>query len=155
VAQALLSGGQSARLTQALVYREQLAVEAGFYADLRAGPGLLMAYATAAGGKALPELRSALMAEVLRLARQPPGAAELAKAKTGLLTDALTERQTPAGLARALGDAAVLEGSPAMADRNLQALAAVTAADVQRVMRTYLRGPRHVAIEYTQEGGTK
>ena len=155
VAQALLSGGQSARLTQALVYRGQLAVEAGFYADLRAGPGLLVAYATAAGGKALPELRAALMAEVLRLTRQPPGAAELAKAKTGLLTDALTERQTPAGLARALGDAAVLEGSPAMADRNLQALAAVTAADVQRVMRTYLRGPRHVAIEYTQEGGTK
>jgi zinc protease len=155
VAQALLSGGQSARLTQALVYRQQLAADAGFYADLRAGPGLLVAYATAAGGKTLPALKTALMAEVMRLAAQAPSAAELNKAKTGLLTEALTARQTPAGLAQALADAAVLEGGPAAANRNLDALAAVTAADVQRVIRTYLRTPRHVAIEYTQEGGAK
>ena len=155
VAQALLSGGQSARLYQALVYRKQLASDAGFSADLRAGPGLLVAYATAAGGKTLPAVKSALMAEVMRLASQPPTAAELSRAKTGLLTEAITTRQTPAGLAQALADAAVLEGGPAMANRNLEALAAVTAADVQRVVRTYLRGPRHVAIEYTQEGNAK
>lgn len=155
VAQALLSGGQSARLYQALVYRQQLAADAGFYADLRAGPGLLVAYATAAGGKTLPALKAALRAEVMRLATQAPTAAELAKAKTSLLTEALTTRQTPAGLAQALADAAVLEGGPAMANRNLDALAAVTAADVQRVIRKYLAAPRHVAIEYSQEGGTK
>lgn len=155
VAQAVLSGGQSARLYQALVYRQQLAIDAGFYADLRAGPGLLVAYATAAGGRALPALKAALMTEVMRLAAQAPTAAELSKAKTGLLTEALTARQTPAGLAQALADAAVLEGGPAAANRNLDALAAVTAADVQRVTRTYLRAPRHVVIEYTQEGSAK
>ena len=155
VAQTLLSGGQSARLNQALVYRQQLASDAGFYADLRSGPGLLVAYATAAGGKTLPALKAALMAEVMRLSTHPPSAAELSKAKTGLLTEAVTARQTPAGLAQALADAAVLEGGPAMANRKLVALAAVTAADVQRVVRTYLRGARHVAIEYTQEGSAK
>ena len=155
VASALLSGGQSARLYQALVYRKQLASDAGFFADLRSGPGLLVAYATAAGGKALPELKAALMLEVLRLTRQAPTPAELAKAKTGLLTEALTSRQTPAGLAQALADASVLEGSAAMANRNLDALAAVSAADVQRVLRKYLVGPKHVAIEYTQEGVAK
>ena len=155
VAQALLSGGQSARLYQSLVYRKQLASDAGFNADLRSGPGLLVAYATAASGKTLQAVKSALMREVMRLLTEAPTAAELSKAKTGLLTEALTTRQTPAGLAQALADAAVLEGGPAMANRNLEALAAVTAADVQRVMRTYLRGLRHVAIEYTQQGGAK
>jgi zinc protease len=155
VAQALLSGGQSGRIFQSLVYRQQLASDAGFYADLRAGPGLLVAYATAAGGKTLPALKAALRAEVMRLADQAPSAAELNKAKNSLLTEALTARQTPAGLAQALADAAVLEGGPGMANRNLDALAAVTAADVQRVIRKYLAGPRHVAIEYTQEGSTK
>ncbi len=155
VAQALLSGGQSGRIYQSLVYRQQLASDAGFYADLRAGPGLLVAYATAAGGKTLPALKAALRAEVLRLASQAPSAAELNKAKTSLLTEALTARQTPAGLAQALADAAVLDGDPGRVNRNLDALAAVTAADVQRVIRKYLAGPRHVTIEYTQEGGPK
>ena len=155
VAQALLSGGQSARLYQALVYRQQLASDAGFYADLRSGPGLLVAYATAAGGKTLPALKAALRSEVMRLVQNPPTAAELGKAKTSLLTEALSARQTPAGLAQALAEAAVLEGGPAMANRRLDALAAVTAGDVQRVIRKYLSGPRQVVIEYTQEGSAK
>lgn len=152
VAAALLSLGQSSRLNQSLVYRQQLASDAGFEADLRSGPGLLTAYAIAAGGKPLAEVTKALMNEVLALTAKPPAAAELARVKTGLLTAALVERQTPLGQGSALAEAAVLQGNAAEADRGLQALQAVTAADVQRVMRHYLVGPRHVTIHYTQQG---
>ena len=41
--------GRSSRLNENLVYRQRLASDAGFEADLRAGPGLLTAYAIAAG----------------------------------------------------------------------------------------------------------
>jgi zinc protease len=150
VAAALLSGGKSSRLNENLVYRQRLASDAGFEADLRAGPGLLTAYAIAAGGKALPAVRAALLKEVQSLVQRPPSAAEMARVKTGLLTRALQERQTPLGLGMALAGAAVLEGGPAQADRGLQALQAVTAADVQRVMRKYIAGARHTTIEYTQ-----
>ena len=51
VAAAVLAAGESSRLNQALVYRQRVATQAGFNADLRAGPGLLIAYAIAAGGK--------------------------------------------------------------------------------------------------------
>jgi zinc protease len=164
VAAALLAGGQSSRLVQSLVYRGRLAAEVGFEADLRAGPGLLTAFAIAAGGKPLPELKAALMAEVQKLARTPPAAAELARAKTRLLTGALAERQTPLGLAMALADAAVLGRDTGLADRNLAALQAVSAADVQRVLKGIVLDTRHVALEYTQDspapapaasGGTK
>ena len=155
IAAALLSGGESSRLNQTLVYRRQLAAQAGFEADLRAGPGLLIASAIAAGGKSLAEVRAGLLAEVLRLARQPVAAAELAKVKTQMLTDALLTRQTPEGLGATVAEAAVLEGGAAQVNVGLVALQSVTAADVQRVMRRYLIGTRKVTIEYTQEGAAK
>lgn len=155
VAAALLSAGKSARLNQALVYRQRLASDTGFDADLRSGPGLLTAYAIAAGGRKLPAVQAALMQEVQALASRPVAAVELARVKIGLLTGVLTERQTPLGLGMALAEAAVLQGDPARADGDLRALQAVTAADVQRVMRKYIAGPHHTVIDYTQEEASK
>jgi len=155
VASALLSGGESSRLNQALVYRQQVASQAGFDADLRAGPGLLRATAVAASGKSLAVVQQALLAEVLRLARQPIGAAELAKVKTQILTSALLTRQTPEGLASAVAEAAVLQGGAAHVNTDLVALQNVSAADVQRVMRRYVVGAKKLTLEYVQEGAAK
>ena len=155
IAAALLGGGESSRLNQSLVYRRQLAAQAGFNADLRAGPGLLIASAVAAGGKPLAELETGLLAEVLRLTRQPVPAAELAKVKTQLLTDTLLTRQTPEGLGAAVAQAAVLEGGAAQVNTGLAALLKVSAADVQSVLRQYLVGTHKVTIEYTQDGAAK
>ena len=60
VAAGLLAAGESSRLHQSLVYRQRLAAQAGFEADLRAGPGLLVAYAIAAGGKPVARVAQAL-----------------------------------------------------------------------------------------------
>ncbi|MEO5843960.1 MAG: pitrilysin family protein, partial [Caldimonas sp.] len=113
VAAAVLADGESSRLNQSLVYRQRVATQAGFSADLRVGPGLLIAYAIAAGGKPPAEVSAALLAEVTRLASRPPSAAELAKVKTQLVTQAFVSRQTPLGLASAIAEAAVLEGDAA------------------------------------------
>jgi len=137
------------------VYRRQLAAQAGFDADLRAGPGLLIATATAAGGKPLAAVQAGLLAEVLRLTRQAVPAAELSKVKTQLLTEALLTRQTPEGLGAAVAEAVVLEGGAGHINLGLAALQSVTAADVQRVMRHYLVSTHKVTIEYTQERAAK
>jgi zinc protease len=150
VAAALLSAGESSRLNQSLVYRQRVAAQAGFEADLRAGPGLLIAFAMAAGGRPVEQAAKALQAEVLRLAEQPVPAAELAKVKTQLLTQALVERQTPHGQASALAEAAVLYGNAARANTELEDLQRVSAADVQRVMRRYVVGAHKVQLSYVQ-----
>ena len=155
IAAAILSGGESSRLNQALVYRQQIAGQAGFGADLRAGPGLLTATAVAASGKSLDAVAQALLAEVLRLAKQPVSAAELAKVKTQILTGALLTRQTPEGLASAVADAAVLQGNAATVNTDLVALQKVSAADVQRVMQRYVAGTRKLTLRYVQEGAAK
>jgi zinc protease len=152
VAAAILSEGESSRLNESLVYRQQLATNATFAADLRAGPSLLVATAIAAGGKSLADVEAALKTQIGLLATKQVGAAELAKAKTQLLTKTLIERETPLGLGQALAAAAVIDGDVALVDRHLEQIQAVTPADVQRVMRTYVTTPHHVTIEYTQEG---
>ena len=151
VAAAVLASGESSRLNQSLVYRQQIATQAGFNADLRVGPGLLTAFAIAAGGKSVADVGAALLAEVTRLATAPPSAAELAKIKTQLVTEALVSRQTPLGLASAIGDAAVLEGNAARVNTDLEDLQRVTSEDVQRVMRRYVVDSHKVTIDYRQE----
>ena len=153
VAAAVLSAGVSARLNQALVYRQRVASQAGFEADLRAGPGLLTAYAIASDGKPIAAVGKALLAEVLALAAKPVPAAELAKTKTLLLTQALVERQTPHGQASALAEAAVQHGRSAVANSLLDDLQRVSAADVQRVMRRHVAKTAKVMVTYTQGQG--
>ena len=150
IAAALLSSGESSRLNQALVYRQQIAGEAGFDADLRAGPGLLIATAIAASGKTPAQLEQALLDEIGRLARGPIAGAELAKIKTQMLTGALLARQTPEGLAAVFGEAAVIEGSAANVNTDLARLQEVGTADVQRVLRQYVLDAHHVTVTYTQ-----
>ena len=155
VASALLSSGESARLNQSLVYRQQIAAQAGFEADLRTGPGLLMATAIAASGKSLDAVAKALQAELVRLAKQPIAPAELAKVKTQILTGALLQRQTPEGLASAIAEAAVLQGGADHVNTDLVALQKVSVADVQRVMQRYVMNTRRLELRYVQEGSAK
>jgi zinc protease len=153
VAAALLGTGESSRLNQGLVYRSQVAQKASFGADLRVDPGLLIAYAIAAKGQSPATLARALRAEVERLAQKPVPAAELAKVKLQILTQALDERQTPLGKASALGDAIIYQGDARYVNKELDDLQAVTAADVQRVLRKYILDAKQVTIEYVQDAG--
>jgi zinc protease len=153
IASALLSAGDSSRLNEALVYRAQAAQAVGFATELYADAGMLAAYAIAASKEPLPRLEAALLREITRLATGPIRPAELDKVRTQLLTSVLVGRQTPQGKAGAIGKAVLQRGDPRDADRELQRLQAVTAADVQRVLKQMLAGKR-VTIHYTQ-GGAK
>lgn len=154
VAAALLSQGESSRLYQALVYRAQVAQQAGAEVDARVGPGLFVAYAILASGHAPAEAEKLLHAQITQLANQPIPAAELDKVKTQLLTRELKGRQTAQGKAFGLGQAALIEGDPARINSDLAALQKVTAADVQRVLKQYVTGAHSVTIDYLPQPKT-
>ena len=154
VAQGLLAAGDSSRLNEALVYRQRIAQSAGFGAELRTDAGYVMAYAIAAGKRTPQSLVAPLMKEIERLAAGPIAADELDKVKTLLLTAALNERQTALGLGQMLGMAAIGYRDPGEVNRELDKLQAVTAADVQRVLRKYVIGRPAVTLHYTQQAET-
>ena len=152
IAETILANGESSRLYQELVYKQQLAQEAGFNADIRADRGLLYFYAIASEGKTPDALEKSLLAELTKIQNAPVSANELAKAKNQLIARTLQEREQNDGKATAIERAITYEGSAAAVNTDIQKLQAVTAADVRRVMKKYFNDKNRVVIYY-QNGG--
>lgn len=148
VLNAVMSQGESSRLYETLVYRDQLAQSAETYLDTKQGSGNLAVFAIMAGGKDADAGEVALRREVARLRDAPVSAAELSEAKNEILTSALKGRETAEGKASALAASVIIDGDPRTSDRQLAQIALVTAADVQRVARKYLRDERSATIQY-------
>src|SRR5918998_451172 len=110
VAESILSAGESSRLYQSLVYKQQVAQAAWVTADLREDNGLVYFASILASGKQPAEAERALLAELKRMQDEPVTKAELDKAVNQLVTNQLRERETNSGKADALGRAAVLLG---------------------------------------------
>ncbi|HEV2862962.1 MAG TPA: pitrilysin family protein [Pyrinomonadaceae bacterium] len=151
VAESILSSGESSRLYQSLVYRQQLAVEAFAQADLREDSGLFVLGAIVASGKKPDEAEKSLLAELKRLQDEPVSKAELEKAVNQLVTNQLRERETNNGKAFSLARAAVLLGDAKRVNTDIERLQAVTAADVQRVLKKYFSDTNRVVITYQSE----
>ncbi len=147
VLDAVLSGGESARLHQSLVYSQQLASEVSTSADLRPDAGLFLVRAVTAGGKSLDALEKATLSELSKVQSAPPSASELSRAKARLLTALLKSREAPAGIGFALGEA-LIEGDPSRVNTAIARLLAVTPDDVQRVARKYLVAENRVLVRY-------
>lgn len=150
LADEILSGGDSSRLYQALVYEQQIAQQASFTADLNQDVGLLTARMILASGKTPVEAEKALSAELDKFLQEGVTPAELAKAKNRFLTGKLMERETNSGKASALGEAAVLYGDPDRVNTHLAKLQAVTADQIKEAMNRYLT-KKKVVIEYLPE----
>jgi zinc protease len=78
--------------------------------------------------------------------------AELAKAINQIVTEQLLERETSSGRALALGTAAAL-GDPNRVNTDIARLQAVTASDVQRVMKKYLTEQNRLVLYYLPQPG--
>jgi zinc protease len=151
VAATILSQGESSRLYRSLVYEQQVAQSVEAEPDLREDASIFYFEMVMAGGKKLEEGERALLAEIKKIQEAPVPAAELEKAKNQLITNQLRERETNNGKALAPGEAAVLLGDPNRANTDLARLQAVTAADVQRVMRKYFTDANRLVIIYLPE----
>ena len=151
VADAVLSAGESSRLYHALVYEQQLAAEADANAEVREDASLFVLTAILSEGKKPEDAERSLLAEIKKMQDAPASAAELEKAKNQIITDQLRQRETSNGKALALGEAAVLLGDPNRVNTDLSRLQAVTAADVQRVMKKYLTDTNRLVLYYLPE----
>ena len=151
VAATILSQGESSRLYRALIYEQQVAQSADATPDLREDAGLFYFNLVLASGKKPEDGERALLAEIKKLQDAIVSTAELDKAKNQLVTNELRQRETSNGKALALGSAAVLLGEPNRVNTDLAKLQAVSAADVQRVMKKYFTDANRLVIYYLPE----
>ena len=138
--------GERSRLFRGLVYETLLAVAAGGDAILLEDPGVFFFYSILQGGK--PEDgEKELIAGAEELRSTPVSEADLVKAKNQLISALVFGRQTGADKADAIGYARVILDDVSYVNRQLAEFQKVTAADVQRVARTYF-SPENRTVVY-------
>ena len=152
VLKAVLATGESSRLYESVVYRDQLAQSAEAFLDTKQATGNLVVYAILAGGKTAEAGEAALKREIARFRDAPVTTAELAEAKNEILTQSIQSRETAEGKASTLAAAVLIDGDPQAADKQLAAIAQVSAADIQRVARKYLGDDQSATIRYLPIG---
>jgi predicted Zn-dependent peptidase len=151
VLDALLSTGNSSRLHRRLVYEAEVAASVGTGLDWYRYPGLLSVYAQARPGHDSGDLEREIDAVVAAIGREPPGEAELRKAKNLLLADYVKGMKTVGGKANRLGFYATVFGDyRALFDVDRQ-WEAVSADDVARVARAYLTAENSTTIVLVPE----
>jgi len=135
---AVLSSGRSSRLFQKIVREQQLAPNVSAGRDGAIGPGLFRVIGTVSPGKTAEALEAAVDAEIGRVKNGPIEDWEMEKARNnakrgvvGGLTSSLQRAIQLAEFAASYGDANLI-------NQRVDRLMKVTAADVQRVAKTYL-----------------
>ena len=138
MALSILGQGLSSRLNLEVREKQKLvhSVAAGQFSG--ADPGLAYLWAELEPAQVKPAAQ-ALWAQVLLMQAQPVAAEEIARQKLRLEHDDASERMSMEGLAGKLGYYEALGGDYALVDEMSRRLKAVSAADVQRVMRKYFR----------------
>ncbi len=134
----ILSAGRSSRLYRTLVYENEQALyaEGGYWALQDAG--LFYAVAGVRPGVDVATVEKAFFAEIDRIRDTGVTDEEVAKAKRQIEVAFVDGLSTGHALASRIGDDMVTLGRVRGLSERLEAIRAVTAADVQRVVRTYL-----------------
>jgi len=152
VLQYALTEGKLSRLYRRLVDSESLAADVDGYLGAYRDAGEIVFYANAREGAPLDRLETVLWEELERIAGEPLAPQDLERATNQYQAGWIHGIDTANDLASALGEADALGGYESL-EAHLARVQAVTAADVQRVARQYLRRDRStVGHLYPQEG---
>jgi zinc protease len=152
IASKVLSDGQSSRIYRKLVYEKQLALAAFGGGNIIEHPNLFYAVAIVQPGKTPEETTKALIEELDRLRNEPISAAELQQAKNQFARDYIFSRESNKDKARTLGHAQVIHGDMATADGEFDIFQSLTAADVQRVAKTYFTPENRLVMTILPKG---
>ena len=138
VLSAVLTGGRTSRLYQRLVIRDRVATSVfSFQGPGELYPRLFTFAAVPIAPHTTQEIEAAIYDELSRLEREPPTTEELERVRNQVQAGAIQRLQDNFGLAFQLSQSEALWYDWRQTFKDDAAVAAVTAADVQRVARTY------------------
>jgi zinc protease len=139
VMSAVLTSGQSSRLYHRLVRHDHLALSVSSWQRLSLDPGELIFHIQARRDADMRQVERTFLEELERVKSAPLSNRELKTARSKLLTDHARATRTNSGGAEWLGVYEIFFGDFRKLFSIPEELQRVTAADVQRVARLYLR----------------
>ncbi len=151
----LLAGCPSARLYRRLVIEREAASSVDAQLTPFRDPSLLRLSVTAARGHTADGILAMIDTELAQMVDQPPTKAEVEKAKAIAETDFWTSLVDIDGKAEALGHYEIALGDFRKVTQLADRLALVTAEDVARVVKQYLKPERRTIVIAEPEAGTE
>ncbi|HXW62646.1 MAG TPA: pitrilysin family protein [Candidatus Acidoferrales bacterium] len=145
----ILAGGESSRLYQTLVYKDQIAVQAAGFSNLTEDPNLFWAYAIMNPGHTPADGEKGLVAVLDGMKGSPMDELELQKAKNQEIAGFILGRDTDEEKAVAIESAAVIGKDPDLVNTELQRYLAVTPAGIQSVAKEYFVPQRATVLIIT------
>ncbi len=143
----ILGGGETSRLYQKLVKEKEICANINAFAGERLGPGAFRITCTVRQGKTIKEAESLISEEIARMYSAPVTEGELKRVETSARRGAVSVRESALSRAITLANDASVYNDPNRINTETDKLMAVSAADVQRVARTYLRNDNMIVME--------
>ena len=135
---AVLDADENGRLTRDIVRGSRVANQVGAgYGLVARGPALFVLDGTPAQGRSTEDVERALRAEIARIARDGVRDDELRRIKTQYVAGQIYKRDSIMSQAMEMGSLEISGFSHGDADRILERIRTVTAADVQAVAGKY------------------
>ena len=134
----VLGGGRSSRLSEQLVRQKQLVTSINAFKGESRGPGLFRIGAMIIPGKVPADVETAVFEEIEKVKTGPVAAWEIEKARASARRSLVSSLQSSLSRAILLSQYALFYDNPGLINTRAERIAAVTAADVQRVARQYL-----------------
>ena len=148
----ILGAGESSRLYQRLVKETELCSGVGAGSGARMGPALFTITCTVRAGKSIDEAEKVIGEEIGKMQASTVRDQELQRVRISARRGAVNIRESSLGRAQSLADNAVLYDDPNRINTQPEKIAAVTAADVQRVAQTYLQTGNRVVVHTMPAG---
>ena len=145
----ILAGGESSRLYQALVYKDQIAVQSAGFGNFTEDPNLFWAYAIMNPRFKPQDGEKSVIGILDGLKTQPVSDTELQKAKNQEISGFILGRDTDEQKAIALENAAVIGKNPDLVNTELERYLKVTPEDIERVAREYFVPERATILTIT------
>ena len=154
VARYLLVGARNARLTNALVYEQEVSKDVYASNDSKKLDGDFGIASTARPGISLNRVRAVIDREIAKLATEGPTPRELEQARKAIEAGFLNRLEFVNAKAEQLNEYYYFTGTPDYFQRDLDRHRAVTADDIKRVVAKYLSAPR-VMLSIVPKGKTE
>ena len=147
IAASIMGSGESSRLYQKLVKEGEVASQAACFADSRAGPSEWIVRAMIRPGRTPEEVEGLITEEVAKLSAEPVTDKELQRSRSSIRRSMLVgTRESMLATAISLADNTALYNDPNRINTEYEKRLAVTAADIQKAAKIYLRTANRVVV---------
>jgi zinc protease len=150
-----LANGKTSRLYRRLVFEERIATDVSAAQNSREIGGFLQVTATAAPGRSLVELQTAILSEIDRLAAEGPSEDDMERGRVQAESQFVFRLQTVGGFggkSDQLNAYNVFVGDPSYFSRDLARYLAVTPSSLCDAMKRYLLSDRRVTLSVVPAG---